>query len=90
LKCRVILTSNYLHKHSIKPHWEKRILEVIRLREIGYTNKEIAVIFNNRGWRKWIGKSEYNRSDIGMMVLKWKKRQKLNTYTLIIGEWVVE
>ena len=33
-----------------------------------------------------MGNPLYNRLDIGMRVLKWNKRQKLNSYQLEIGE----
>ena len=90
LKCNVKLTSKYLIKPNIKPHHLERIEEVLRLRGLGYQNKQIAEIFNQRGWKKWVGNPTYNRLDIGMMVLKWKKRQNLNTYQLQIGEWEIE
>ena len=90
LKCNVKLTSKYLIKPNIKPHHLERIEEVLRLRGLGYQNKQIAEIFNQRGWKKWVGNPTYNRLDIGMMVLKWKKRQNLNTYQLEIGEWEIE
>ena len=76
LKCLVKIRSKYLTIQDIKPHHLERIEEVIRLRELGFQNKEIAEIFNQRGWRKWNGSPLYNRLDIGNMVLQWNKKQK--------------
>ena len=90
LKCRVKIASKYLNKPNIKSHNLERIEEALRLRDLGFGNKQIAEILNRRGWRKWMGNPTYNRSDIGIMVLKWKKRQNLNTYQLQIGEWEIE
>ena len=69
----------------------KRRLEVVwDLSEKGYSPKEISVYLNENGFKRKYSNKPFNRLDVGMMKLKYKRRlESIKDINVNIGKWKV-
>ena len=69
----------------------KRRLEVVwDLSEQGYSPKEISVYLNENGFKRKYSNKPFNRLDVGMMKLKYKRRlESIKDINVNIGKWKV-
>ena len=60
------------------------------LSEQGYSPKEISVYLNENGFKRKYSNKPFNRLDVGMMKLKYKRRlDSMKDIKVNIGKWKV-
>ena len=69
----------------------KRRLEVVwDLSEQGYSPKEISVYLNENGFKRKYSNKPFNRLEVGMMKIKYKRRlESMKDIKVNIGKWNV-